>query len=409
MAPRQSPALSAGLFVALVVGALSLIVIALSSFALSTSASGGLSTQPLSGSLTPTDLANDLLGGGVAISNVTYIGDNSAAGRFSGGTGIIGFNNGITLSTGDIADVVGPNEEPDTSGAFFGPGDSDLDALSGFTTLDAAVLEFDFVPQTNSINFQYVFASEEYNEYVGSQFNDVFAFFVNGENCAVVGGANSSGPLQPVSINTINNGESVFGTPPSNPNLYINNDPFDPDSTGNTVPTGSLRNTEMDGLTVVLTCQADVDAGETNHMKLAIADASDAFYDAAVFIRAGSFTAFTPTPSPTNGSPTPTPVGGLNLIQGDNDCDSEPPGNVDVDAVDALVSLQNNAGLSYHQEDNCIEIEATIPAGVTGPQIFGDMDCDGDVDAVDALQILRDVAGFSVNQQEPCTDLGDPL
>lgn len=409
MAPRQYPALSRAFVGAFLLAAISLVVVVMLRLALPAGASGGLTTQDLTTALTPEVLANDLLGGGVAISDVSYTGDDTAAGRFSGGTGIIGFGSGVILSTGDVADVVGPNESSQTGTPFFGPGDSDLDDLSGFTTLDAAVLEFDFVPQTNTINFQYVFASEEYNEYVGSQFNDVFAFWVNDENCAVVGGPAASGPLLPISINTINNGESVFDTPPSNPNLYINNDPFDPDSTGNTVPQGSLRDTEMDGLTVVLTCQAEVDAGETNHLKLAIADASDAIYDAAVFIRAGSFTAFTPTPSPTGGSPTPTPVGGLGLIQGDNDCDSDPPSNIDVDAVDALVSLQNNAGISYHQEDDCIPIDSAIPAGNGGPQTFGDMDCDDDVDAVDALQILRFVAGFSVNQDEPCTDLGDPL
>jgi hypothetical protein len=393
---------------AIVLGALSLVVVALLQFALPARATGGLVTQDLTTVLTPDLLANDLLGGGVAVSNVTYDGDDTAAGRFSGGGGIIGFGSGVILSTGDIVNVVGPNGSSQISTAFGGPGDSDLDDLSGFTTLDAAVLEFDFIPQTDSITFQYVFASEEYNEYVGSQFNDVFAFLVNDENCAVVGAGTASGPAQPVSINTINNGQP--GVPATNPNLYINNDPFDPDSTGDTVPNGSLLDTEMDGLTVVLSCQADVNSGETNHLKLAIADASDTIYDAAVFIKSGSFTAFTPTPTPTGGgTPTPTPTGGIGLIQGDNDCDSDPPQVIDVDAVDALVSLQNNAGFDYHQEPGCIELDGTIPAGVEGPQIFGDMDCDGDVDAVDALQILRYLAGFNVNQNDPCTDLGDPL
>jgi CSLREA domain-containing protein len=117
-------------------------------------------------------------------------------------------------------------------------------------------------------------------------------------------------------------------------------------------------------------------------------------------------TTATPTPTSTPASPTatptptPTPSGGLS--QGDNDCDG------DQDAVDALVSLQENAGLQPNQMPGCPMLGGALPAG-GGPQLFGDIDCDGDVDAVDALQILRFVAGLTVNQQEECTAIGQPL
>ena len=62
----------------------------------------------------------------------------------------------------------------------------------------------------------------------------------------------------------------------------------------------------MDGLTTVLTCQASVQAGQVNHMSLAIADGTDNILDANVFLQAGSFIVVsTPTPSPT---PSPTPL-----------------------------------------------------------------------------------------------------
>lgn len=401
MAPRHASQLTRAFYTALILGAIAVAALVVVTLALPAGASSGLDTEDLTGPLAPPDLANDLLGGGIAVTNVSYTGDNSAAGTFTGGAGIIGFDSGVILSTGDIADVAGPNVSALTGTAFGSAGDSDLDGLSGFTTFDAAVLEFDFLPETDSISFQYVFASEEYNEFVGSSFNDVFAFYVNDVNCAVVQGGGASGALQPVSINTINNGQPF--TSATNPNLYINNDPFNPDSTGDTVPIGDLRNTEMDGLTVVLTCNAPVNAGDENHMKLAIADASDPIYDAAVFIKAGSFTAFTPGPT---GSGGPTP-GGSGLIQGDNDCDSEPD-DPDVDAVDALVSLQENAGFSYNQEPGCPEIGGALPASAV-QQFFGDVDCDDDVDAVDALQILRFVAGLAVNQAQGCTHIGDEL
>jgi hypothetical protein len=239
-----------------------------------TSPAGGLVVEDLTGVLTPTDLGNSLAGAGITVSNVTYTGAEVAAGGFSGGTGIIGFEDGVVLGSGQVIDVVGPNTLDNLSTANGTPGDSDLDLLSGFTTYDAAVLELDFVPNGAAVYFRYVFSSDEYNEYVNTEFNDVFAFYVNGVNCAVVDG-------DPITINTVNNG-NPFGTlPNSNPSLYINNDCNDG---------GCPHNTEMDGFTVVLTCGAVVTPDATNTLKLAIADATDDIYDANVFIEGGSLT-----------------------------------------------------------------------------------------------------------------------
>jgi hypothetical protein len=246
----------------------------------------GLSTQDLTQGVTPEALAQALVGEGVTISNVSYTGAPVAAGTFSGGTGIIGFEQGIILSSGCVSNVIGPNEDPGITCVTNTPGDADLTALAGVPTFDAAVLEFDFVPTTDRIFIQYVFASDEYNEFVGS-FNDVFGFFVNGVNYAVV-----ANPPVPVAINTINEGRP--GVPPTNPQFYINNDPFNPNFAGQTVPPGQLLNTEMDGLTVVLTFEAPVNPGQTNRMKLAIADAIDRVLDSNVFIQAGTLAVCTP-------------------------------------------------------------------------------------------------------------------
>jgi hypothetical protein len=105
-------------------------------------------------------------------------------------------------------------------GSFDGLGgasDANLDVLAApSTTNDAVVLEFDFIPLSNTISFNYVFASEEYNEYACSDFNDVFAFFLTGvttpfptTNIAIVPG---SVPPLPVAINTVNSGAAgAFG------------------------------------------------------------------------------------------------------------------------------------------------------------------------------------------------------
>lgn len=239
---------------------------------------------------TPTTLAQSLAGAGVTISNVTYSGANRGAGSFTGGAGIIGFGSGVVLDSGNVQTVdtdpacqkgvEGPNSCNEGTGgganstAFGTAGDTDLSTLSGFNTLDAAVLEFDFVPQEANLQFNFVFSSDEYNDFSNSSFNDVFAFFVNGTNCALV-----PGTTDPISINTINNGNPNGDTTPHNANLFRDN-----------VRPSPTIDTEMDGLTTVLTCSATVNAGQSNHMKLAIADASDSALDSAVFLQAGSLT-----------------------------------------------------------------------------------------------------------------------
>ena len=241
-------------------------------------APAAISTQNLN-TVTAAALANTLVGAGVSISNISFTGANVAAGLFTGGTGIIGFEQGVILSSGDIANTIGPNVEDGITTVNGTAGDTNLTALSGFETHDAAVLEFDFVPNAATVFFQYVFASDEYNEYVNTEYNDVFAFFINGVNCATVGS-----PAVAVSINTINNG-NPFGAGGTNPGLYRNNDLDDG---------GGSIDTEMDGLTAVLTCQSAVTPNATNHIKLAIADAADSAWDANVFLRTGSFSTISP-------------------------------------------------------------------------------------------------------------------
>lgn len=251
----------------------------------------GLSTQDLTQGVTPAQMAQTLAGAGVTVSNVVYTGADSAAGVFSGGTDILGFESGIILSSGIIRNVIGPNSTGDITSDNLTPGDAGLDELTGDgnATQDAAILSFDFVPDGDSVKFQYVFASDEYNEFVNTEFNDVFAFYVNGKNCALVGT-----PAVPVTINTINNGNPFGTSPSSHPELYRNNDLEDG---------GATIDTEMDGLTTVLTCTAAVNAGVTNTMRLAIADASDGAYDSNVFLSARSLTVKNEPPTAAISSP----------------------------------------------------------------------------------------------------------
>jgi hypothetical protein len=233
-------------------------------------------------SLTPQQLVQTLLGPGVAASNVVLNGTSLAAGAFQGGLTIVGIDNGVMLSSGNIASVLGPNASDFTSTVTGTPGDADLNNLTTSPTFDACTLEFDFVCAAGGqITFQYVFASEEYNEYVGTSFNDVFGFFLNGVNIATLPGGAS------VAINNVNCGNPYSPTAGGNCGLYRNNSCAD--LPGGTFPCSGPFDTEMDGLTVVLTATGTLLPG-VNHIKLAIADAGDQVYDSNVFIRGQSFT-----------------------------------------------------------------------------------------------------------------------
>ena len=229
-----------------------------------------LTTVDLSTGLTPTELAETLVGGGLTISNVKYTGANQAAGTFAGGVSEgLDIESGVVLSSGTVADANGPNTSEATSTAFNLPGDTDLDGLNpGFKTHDATVLEFDFDATGGNLSFTYVFGSEEYNEYVDFSFNDVFGFFLDGQNIALIPGTQTA-----VSINNVNNHQ--------NSEFYRDNSLFD---LGSPTP----FNTQADGFTVVLTAFATITPGN-HHIKLAIADAGDDRLDSWVFLAAESF------------------------------------------------------------------------------------------------------------------------
>lgn len=241
------------------------------------------------GTLSPRALADMLVGCGIEVTDVRFIGTSTSAGVFSTteyGETIIGFREGLILSSGSISSIKGPNTSNSTSTSNGLSGDVDLDGLITQTSYDATILEFDFIPSGTVVTFDYVFSSEEYNEFVNTTFNDVFGFFLNGSNVALIPGS-----AQAVSINNVNNGNPIGVAPISNSEYYIDN------AAGTATVMSASAETllrfeqlEMDGLTVVFTVTATVMAGKINRMKFAIADAGDSIYDSNVFIRTGSFT-----------------------------------------------------------------------------------------------------------------------
>ncbi|RYZ49783.1 MAG: hypothetical protein EOP49_15435, partial [Sphingobacteriales bacterium] len=157
-------------------------------------------------------LASRLAGEGITVLNPVLNCPSKANGLFTSSTGSPGIDSGIVLSTGYVASVTGVNGVDGLSGSlasynFGAAGDPALNSLSGQSTHDACALEFDFVPRGESVNFQYVFSSEEYINATCGPYNDAFAFFISGpgitgqKNMALVPGTNI-----PVTINSINSG-----------------------------------------------------------------------------------------------------------------------------------------------------------------------------------------------------------
>lgn len=230
-----------------------------------------LSQLVTSKTLTPSGLVKQvLLGEGVTVSNIQYTGASNALGYFDGSKSNIGLSSGIIMTTGTIfGSSTGPLGPNTTDGAGYdnsAKGNSALSAIAKGNTFNAATLEFDFVPMSDTVSFNYVFASEEYPEFVDQEFNDVFAFFISGpgisgqKNIALLPNGDA------VTINNVNDHK--------NSGYYIDN------KGGNTV--------QYDGFTRVLKAVSPVKCGQTYHLIISIADVGDAKYDSGMFLEANS-------------------------------------------------------------------------------------------------------------------------
>ena len=241
--------------------------------------------------------SNFITSGAGTVTNVIV--GSGFPGRFATftGTSNLGINNGIVLSTGNTINI--PNaasmqyDDANTCGSNYPMQcpDAQLQALiPTFAINDVTTLSFDFQPATDTIRFQYVFASEEYPEYVCA-FNDVFGFFVTGSTPTggTFNNANVAlipGTTLPVSVNSINPGVSGGGGTCTGPgqslaysNLYVNN-------SGTTII--------FDGLTTVLDVTIPVVVLDTYHIKMGICNALDGIFESAVFLRDNTFGGLAP-------------------------------------------------------------------------------------------------------------------
>ena len=217
-------------------------------------------------------MANNIMGDGVTVTGATFTGDTDASAIYSSGDtispGVVPSDTGVILSTGDVRAFtsVGPesNIRTNTTTSNSGPNDDPLfNTLAGRRTFDASILEIEFTPDpgVNFITMEFVFSSEEYPEFAGSIYNDMVGIWIDGNVVPIAPGTGLA------SVGNINASGGI--------NLFNSN-------------TGDEFNTEMDGFTVSMSATIPVIPGQTNTLRIGVADVSDSVYDSNLLIAAES-------------------------------------------------------------------------------------------------------------------------
>ena len=256
-------------------------------FLLTSSSIFGQNIQVDSQTYTPQELVENILINSDCITNVLVTnvvgGDfnntDKSYGFFDASGTSFPFNSGLVLSTGRLANTVGPNTTLSDDDATNWTGDSDLETiLNEPNTINATIIEFDFTTIADRVSFRYIFASEEYQENNPNtcQYSDLFGFLirpVNDQqytNIALVPNTQI-----PVKVTTVH---------PEIPNgCSAQNEFYFEGFNSSTAPIN------FNGQTKVLTATANVIPNESYHVKLVIADEENFRFDSAVFLEAGSF------------------------------------------------------------------------------------------------------------------------
>lgn len=338
-------------------------------------------------------LAQTITGPGVRISNPSITCHAQGYGEFAYTGSVLGISEGVLLTSGRITETIGPNDVENKSFQQGTNGNALLDVVTGRNTKDACLFEFDIIPSGDSLRFNFVLGSEEYNEWVGSQYNDVFGFFISGpgvvgdpgigndHNIALIPNTNL-----PVTINNVNNA--------SYSSHYFDN-------------VGG-QNIQYDGLTRGLFAEAMVQPCQTYHLKLVVADASDRKFDSGVFIERIQSNPVQMTSQTVNGT--------AHMVEGCN------PGWVTFTRQTALATplplqyyLEGTAinGTDYSAIGNInpnVPKTVIIPAGQTSVSVDVDPIADAITEPMEALHfILGNPACPAVNLDTLIFNLNDTI
>jgi uncharacterized repeat protein (TIGR01451 family) len=296
-------------------------VCALTSLALGSLSQEALADLTITPTTNATAIGSQLAGSNVTISGVTIdqgsnqvispqtglpvVVNGDQTGTFTGGsTGtagpLLGIENGVVLVTGDVTTADGPNRfSSRTTGGETGPTSAALATVDGGTQYDTVTLQFNVVPSGNTLSMEFLFASEEYNEFVCTTFNDAMGIFVGGPGITgEVNIARLDQTLAGFSINEINRG--VAGAAASNfpaPSCNLNNSQFFINNIANYNETisatnratplstqNNYTNVEYDGFTKSLAASIAVQPNQTYTIKVVTADIGDSLWDGGVFV-----------------------------------------------------------------------------------------------------------------------------
>jgi hypothetical protein len=194
----------------------------------------------------------------------------------------LSLDKGIVMSTGYLADL--PNHNSNSAYGSVGTGGKNNGSgfindtfpvqkfRGGGLSDDAAEIRIEFTAPKDATGLiaRFIYASDEFPEFTGTQFADGFAFVRLGKDQEVNYAIMPNG--QPVSL--FEQDSNIFMLP--NGDAYVSG-------------VHQFADLEFDGLTKILELRAPVAAGQKEIFKLVIADTGDEVVDSAVFMSAFTF------------------------------------------------------------------------------------------------------------------------
>ncbi|MDG2426003.1 MAG: choice-of-anchor L domain-containing protein [Flavobacteriales bacterium] len=259
--------------------------------------SPAFSQVEVNSTLTPEQYVNDvLLGVGVVASNVTYTGSPVQIGHVTGlEDSAFPITEGLLLST-EVANNIAEEDcivQAMIEDGLEVSGDADLlniaNSVPGLigqnfnvnSVNDICAIEFDFLATGDTVKFNYVFGSDEYMEWVNSQYNDIFGFFLSGPGITGPYASPAGFPDGAINLAEVPDTDPQLPITISSVNDNLNSEYYI-DNVGNDIIC-------QDGYTVVLQAVSEVECGETYHIRLAIGDGSDTALESVVILESGSF------------------------------------------------------------------------------------------------------------------------